>query len=70
MISTEDKKYLITLMIQTEDIKQYASENIYTIEKHNQSIRIDLGTMLPITPERIGGRPIIYQTVSIIKKLW
>ena len=35
--------------------------------KHNQYTQANLGTVLPITPERIGGRHRIYQTVVNIQ---
>ena len=42
-------------------------KNINTTQKHNQSLQANLGTVLPSTLELIGGRYIIYQTVTNIK---
>ena len=54
------------VMIQTEDIKKYLKK-VKSTAKHNQALRDNLGTVLPSTSERIGGRPIIYHQVSDIK---
>ena len=40
---------------------------INTTAKHNQTLRDNLGTVTPITPERIGRRPRIYHKVSNIQ---
>ena len=37
------------------------------MKKHNQYLRANFGTVLPSTPELIGGRPRIYQTLSNIQ---
>ena len=50
------------VMIQTEGIKQLKKVN--PTAKNNQALRDNLGAVLPITSEQIGGRPIIYNQVS------
>ena len=37
------------------------------MEKQNQALRANLGTVLPSTSEQIGGRPRIYHQVSDIQ---
>ena len=43
---------------------------INTTAKNNQTLRANLGTVLPITPERIGKRPRIYQRSPTYNYLW
>ena len=38
-----------------------------TTEKYDKYLQDNLGTVLPSTPEKIGGRPKIYQTVDNIQ---
>ena len=65
-LSTEDEKYPIIAMIQTEDIKQYVKK-YQPYEKYNQALWANLGTVLPITPDLIGWIPRIYHQVANIK---
>ena len=65
-ISNEDKKDPIMVMIQTENIKQYVL-NINTTTKHNQALRVNLGTVLSITTDQIVSISKIYQTFTNIK---
>ena len=44
-------------MIQTEEIKKRRQEKIHATAKLHQALQADLGTVLPCTPEKIGGNP-------------
>ena len=52
------------VMIQTEEINKYVKKRSTLRKKYNQALQANFGTVLPITSERIGGRP-IYITKSL-----
>ena len=69
MLSVEDKKDQTMIIIQTEEINQFVTKNVNPTTKQNQYLWDDLGTVIPSTPEQIGGRPRIYHQVSDIQLL-
>ena len=62
LLSTEDVKYPIMVMIQTDYIKHYVKKGIRTATEHDKNICTDVGKVFPIHPNINRRRPRIHHT--------